>query len=449
MFVRREVGASLLGALVVLSCSADRASVALTASAEVSASTRITELTRRFHVPLSPVPTVALAGGARAARVALPLVASEEVTVEDETSHLSVRFALEHVQDARIEVADGMALYRGALDGADVLHRVHAEGTEDFVVFDSRPAHEELTYSVDVSRVPGLRLVSNTLEFLDATGTPLLRVAPPYVVDASGQRHGAKLAVSGCAYDTSPAGPWGRTVTNPDAERCTVRVTWAGNITYPAIVDPAWVTTGSLASSRRFATASVLPSGKVLIAGGDSVSGGTSAELFDLAANGGAGTFAATGSMATGRAEHTASVLVSGKVLVSGGAYNIAATASAELYDPGTGTFTATGSMAVKRSIHTASVLPSGKVLVTGGVDPVSGDTRARSCTTLPETRGWGRSPARAPWPLPGPSTQRVSWPRAGCSSRGAATASSASPARRSSIPLAMLARAPSPPRGR
>jgi hypothetical protein len=142
-----------------------------------------------------------------------------EVKLEDDTSRLSVRFALTHVQDARIELAGGMALYRGALDGADVVHRVHAEGTEDFVVFETRPAREELSYSVDVSRVPGLRLVSNTLEFLDETGTPLLRVAPPYVVDANSQRREAKLAVTGCAYDTNPAGPWGRRVTKPGADR--------------------------------------------------------------------------------------------------------------------------------------------------------------------------------------------------------------------------------------
>lgn len=48
----------------------------------------------------------------------------------------------------------------------------------------------------------------------------------------------------------NPAGPWGRKVTKPGAERCTVRVTWAGAIVYPAMVDPAWGATGSVATGR-------------------------------------------------------------------------------------------------------------------------------------------------------------------------------------------------------
>jgi hypothetical protein len=74
------------------------------------------------------LPSDALRGVTRPAHVALPLRASDEVKLQDATSHLAVRFALEHVQDARIELNGGMALYRGALDGADVVHRVHAEG---------------------------------------------------------------------------------------------------------------------------------------------------------------------------------------------------------------------------------------------------------------------------------------------------------------------------------
>jgi hypothetical protein len=144
-------------------------------------------------------------GVARTASVELPLAATGFVRLEDDTSQLSVRFTLHNAEDAPIAVADGIALYAGALFGADVVHRAHAEGTEDFVVFQERPAREQLFYTVDVSRVAGLRLVSNTLEFLDDAGSPRLRIAPPYVVEADGERHEAKLAVDECAYDVIAA----------------------------------------------------------------------------------------------------------------------------------------------------------------------------------------------------------------------------------------------------
>src|SRR6266513_4018883 len=55
------------------------------------------------------------------------------------------------------------------------------------------------------------------------------------------------------------------------------------------------------------------------------------------------GTWTATGRLGTARTLHTATLLPNGKVLVAGG-NNGSALASAELYDPATGTWTATGS---------------------------------------------------------------------------------------------------------
>src|SRR5207249_1043693 len=83
------------------------------------------------------------------------------------------------------------------------------------------------------------------------------------------------------------------------------------------------------------------------------------------------GTFSATGSMGTARVQHTATLLPNGRVLVAGGVIDspFCAVASAELYDPQTGTFSPTGSMGTARYSHTATLLPNGKVLVTGGFD--------------------------------------------------------------------------------
>jgi N-acetylneuraminic acid mutarotase len=145
--------------------------------------------------------------------------------------------------------------------------------------------------------------------------------------------------------------------------------------------------TGSLATERNSHTATLLTNGKVLVAGGfGNVGYLASAELYDPAS----GTWTATGSLATARYEHTATLLPNGKVLVAGGQYG-GPLASAELYDPASGTWTPTGSMGDGRSNHTATLLPNGKVLVAGGLisgggsspegaelyDPVSGSWTA------------------------------------------------------------------------
>lgn len=146
-----------------------------------------------------------------------------------------------------------------------------------------------------------------------------------------------------------------------------------------------WSATGSLGTARYSHTATVLSTGKVLVVGGETAVGGRysvnpSAELYDPAANGGAGAWSTTGSLATARFFHTATLLPNGKVLVVGGLLGIAFSdgilASAELYDPaangGGGAWTPTGSLATPRVEHTATLLPNGKVLVAGGQTTVS-----------------------------------------------------------------------------
>lgn len=112
-------------------------------------------------------------------------------------------------------------------------------------------------------------------------------------------------------------------------------------------------------------TATVLNSGKVLVTGGnnnESVMNG--AWLFDPAT----GFYSSTGNLGTARARHTATMLPNGKVLVAGGYSNGAVPlASAEIYDPATGLFSATGSMTTTRNSHTATLLNNGSVLIVGG----------------------------------------------------------------------------------
>ena len=121
----------------------------------------------------------------------------------------------------------------------------------------------------------------------------------------------------------------------------------------------------SMTRQRAAHTATLLPNGKVLVAGGFAGDEHSlaSAEVFDLAT----GIFASAGDMSAPRAGHTATLLPNGKVLIAGG-YNGNYLASAELYDPAAGTFTSTSRMVTARNGHVAILLPNGKVLLAGGV---------------------------------------------------------------------------------
>jgi hypothetical protein len=124
--------------------------------------------------------------------------------------------------------------------------------------------------------------------------------------------------------------------------------------------------TCSLGTARWAHTATLLNSGKVLITGGTGVSGTlANAELYDPST----ATFSAAGTMTTPRSSHTATLLQNGTVLLAGGGTN-----TAEIYDPVAGTFTTTnGTMSIARSGQTGTLLQDGTVLVAGG----SGDTTA------------------------------------------------------------------------
>ena len=89
--------------------------------------------------------------------------------------------------------------------------------------------------------------------------------------------------------------------------------------------------------------------------------------------------------MGTIRAADTATLLLDGRVLVTGGFRSDVngVLASAEVYDPGTGTWTAAPNMDTPRANQTATLLPDGRVLVAGGMSVIDGTARPQATAEL------------------------------------------------------------------
>jgi hypothetical protein len=146
----------------------------------------------------------------------------------------------------------------------------------------------------------------------------------------------------------------------------------------------------TMLAPRQLHTASTLPNGKVLLAGGSGGSNNTVAlnplaEIYDPA-NASRPFAPVAFASGTGRFGHTASVLGAagvpdGRVLVAGGAAGLACgqhLATSELY---AGSFSAGTALAASRVSHTATVLKDGRVLITGGF--------GSTCATLSSTEIW------------------------------------------------------------
>lgn len=162
---------------------------------------------------------------------------------------------------------------------------------------------------------------------------------------------------------------------------------------------PPPVTGLAMTTARAEHTATPLLDGKVLIAGGvvldasNRFSTTAGAELYDPST----GTFSTTGDMNTARGQHVAVLLADGKVLVAGGLSDVTANThfgSAEIYDPSTGSFTPTGTMVSSGRVSSAVLLPDGRVFI--GQDGDNAEIYDPAAGTFTSTGAYGASAVEA-----------------------------------------------------
>jgi hypothetical protein len=149
------------------------------------------------------------------------------------------------------------------------------------------------------------------------------------------------------------------------------------------------LTMNSMGTARFGLSASLLSNGTVLLAGGsDGTNVLTSTEIFNPTATPSSGTFAAgTGTLNTARFAHTATLLPDGITLIAGGT-NTTAVNGFEVYDPLAGSFVAVAAttnhnLASPRTGQTATLLDGGTVLFTGGNDATPATQKTGELYTL------------------------------------------------------------------
>jgi len=181
-------------------------------------------------------------------------------------------------------------------------------------------------------------------------------VAPDVPQSQSGGVVGGAALGGSTGRETSPTG----------TSAATRGTTGSGGTTGAPVWIGAFVPTGGMRTDMGGVTATLLLDGKVLITGNGK------AELYDPKT----GLFASTGDPAVTRFGHTVTLLPDGRVLVAGGHNRWTnhddpetSLASAELFDPATGTLSAAGAMTAARDGHTAVLLSNGTVLIAGGLD--------------------------------------------------------------------------------
>lgn len=267
-----------------------------------------------------------------------------EIGVAGEARRVGLRRAFAGAASGRL--ASGALVFAGAARGVDAVWLARGPDAEELLVV--REGAEAIAYDLDLPRgstltappgFPGL------VEVRDEDGEAWLRMSADAAWDAHGRAVPIAVRVLGArVWIDVPA----------DAAR-------------PVVVDPLWSGAGRMAFGRSGHTATLLGTGRVLIAGGrdDDPAKGATAELYDPLT--GRFTAAAT-PMRRARAHHSATLLPTGNVLLDGGLAKEDPALIAEVFKPSAASFYRLDQHALFfRTSPTATLLQNGRVLLAGG----------------------------------------------------------------------------------
>jgi N-acetylneuraminic acid mutarotase len=289
-----------------------------------------------------------------------------------------------------------LATTQGPSPGGDSLLRTSR--VEEGVVREDIHTPFISRFQIEVPEtIRAVRDAKQWLEFLDAHDTPVLRLHYPLARASDGLTRQGSGTIQGLKPE--------RSVTHgmPVYELRQASVSVELNVSLEnmqglVFIAAGWSSTSAMFTPRYNHTTTLLPSGKVLVAGGNTNTQQPldTIELYDPLTR----TWSAAGPMRTPRREHTATLLSSGKVLFVGGTIPSATEElTAEVYDPTTGTGADVGTEDSRRSKHTATLLntttvPDDEVvLIIGGT---AGNT-TRLTTVAKYTTALGIQPVTTP----------------------------------------------------
>jgi len=260
--------------------------------------------------------------------------------------------------DAPRSAVEGSATILSGLEpGVDLVIDANGDVVEDFRVL-ARAERRDLLLNLEVSdAIASVSVREDRVEARDRDGVVVLSSSPIVATDARGD-----------AVRVLP------TVTRLEANkyRLMLRVEGEGAVA-PIVVDPAWSTLPSLGSARMRHSAVLLNNGKLLVVGGETMSGGalvgvTAVELFDPTTRAWKRVGTLRNALTRG---YTVTTLADGDVLIAGGETSLNTSVSTvERYrtkDERMATAGEVANLPGPRALHGAVLLGDGKVLLFGG----------------------------------------------------------------------------------